>query len=398
MLVTLRSAVEDLLAENLPAAREREARAFDDFAAACGSSIVLFGAGGLGRRCLTGLRQHGIDPLAFADNNSKLWNKYVDELMVLPPQDAARQFGKSAVFVVSIWGALGADRMSDREMHLRSLGCERVIPFGPLFWKYPEGVLPHYAADLPHKVFEQASDVLRGFDSWADERSKREYVAQLKWRLYFDFADLSAPARDEIYFPPGLFELHPDEVFVDCGAYDGDTLRAFIARSNSEFQQAFALEPDAMNFVHLLDTVDAMPDHIKARVAVTRAAVGKIEGRVKFSAEGAPSSFVGAGNVEVDSITLDRYLAETRPTFIKMDIEGAEPDALLGASRLIREASPLLAISCYHRQDHLWSIPLLIQSLNPDYTFYLRPHDLELWDLVCYAIPRSRLAASGAEM
>jgi hypothetical protein len=73
-----------------------------------------------------------------------------------------------------------------------------------------------------------------------------------------------------------------------------------------------------------------------------------------------------------------------------MDIEGAEPDALRGAATLIREKSPLLAISCYHQQDHLWSIPLLIQSLNPDYRFYLRPHDLEGWDLVCYAIPNQR--------
>jgi hypothetical protein len=57
---------------------------------------------------------------------------------------------------------------------------------------------------------------------------------------------------------------------------------------------------------------------------------------------------------------------------------------------VIREHSPILAISCYHLQDHLWSIPLLINSLNPDYDFYLRPHDLEVWDLVCYAIPCSR--------
>ncbi len=95
--------------------------------------------------------------------------------------------------------------------------------------------------------------------------------------------------------------------------------------------------------------------------------------------------------MEVEAIAFDRFLGNRRPTFIKMDIEGAEPDALAGVSRHIRDDAPILAISCYHRQDHLWSIPRLIIRSTRGYAFFSVPHDLEGWDLVCYAIPRSRL-------
>jgi hypothetical protein len=77
-----------------------------------------------------------------------------------------------------------------------------------------------------------------------------------------------------------------------------------------------------------------------------------------------------------------------------MDIEGSEMDALAGASRIIREQGPLLAICVYHKQDDLWKIPLLIHSLNPEYRFFLRPHKLEVWDLVCYAVPKARCLAA----
>jgi FkbM family methyltransferase len=184
--------------------------------------------------------------------------------------------------------------------------------------------------------------------------------------------------------------LRSNEVFVDCGAFDGDTLDLFLRKSKFAFTRAFAFEPDPANFARLSDAVAFQSSGVKRRIEIKRAAVGEHDGTVRFSAEGTASSSVGKGDLEVECIALDQHLRDCDPTIIKMDIEGAEPGALRGAARLIREKSPLLAISCYHQQDHLWSIPLLIQSLNPNYRFYLRPHDLEGWDLVCYAIPSQR--------
>ena len=384
--------VQDLLTEGVAAAREREQRAFDDLAGHVRGSIVLFGAGGLGRRVLAGLRTYGVEPLAFADNNPDLWESDVDGLHVLSPRDAAERYAQTAVFVITIWRARAPDRMEERIQSLRLLGCQTVIPFGQLSWRYPEGILPHYSVDLPHKVISQSVEILQASDLWADDESRREYVAQLRWRLLFDF-DGMAPGRVEtIYFPPDLVRVRTDEVFVDCGAFDGDTLRDFLAICRGSFAQYIAFEPDPANFSRLTDFVSNLPDAERRRIELNRVAIASSDSPVRFYAGAGPSSHVGEGDLEVEAISLNSHLGSRRPTFIKMDIEGAEPDALVGASRHIGNAAPLLAISCYHRQDHLWSIPLLIHSINPDYALYLRPHDLEGWDLVCYAIPRSRLS------
>jgi FkbM family methyltransferase len=380
--------VEQLLSEDVEDARRREEQAVDAFVSGS-TQIVLFGAGGLGRKCLQGLRKNGIEPIAFADNNPAIWNKEVEGVAVFSPSEAARRFGKIATFVITIWGALANDRMGDREAQLRKLGCEKVVPFAPLFWKYQGHVLPHYGADLPHRVLEDRDRVLEAFALWADNESRTEYIAQLKWRLFFDFTSLGEPSKSDIYFPADLVSLGSDEIFVDCGAFDGDSIALFLQKAGNVFRRIHAYEPDPANFRKLHDRTASLPETVRSRIVIKRAAVSWQEGQIRFTAQSGPSSFVGNGSDTVDAVTLDHDLPHA-PTFIKMDIEGAEIDALKGASRHIRENTPILAISCYHRQDDLWSIPLLIRDLSPSYKFYLRPHDLEMWDLVCYAIPRSR--------
>jgi hypothetical protein len=95
--------------------------------------------------------------------------------------------------------------------------------------------------------------------------------------------------------------------------------------------------------------------------------------------------------MKVDCAPLDQILSAEVPTYIKLDIEGAEMDALKGAAGLIRQHKPVLAVSVYHQQDHLWRIPLYLKTLFPGYQFFLRPHNEEAWDLICYAIPEERV-------
>ena len=99
------------------------------------------------------------------------------------------------------------------------------------------------------------------------------------------------------------------------------------------------------------------------------------------------------GGLDVDCFSLDDLFAQHNlsPTYIKMDIEGAELDALRGAENTIREQAPILAVCIYHRHDDLWRIPGYIHSLCTDYSFFLYPHEVEGWELVCYAIPQKRL-------
>lgn len=388
------AAMNGLLSEPMDSTFRREQTEFDRLVHPFENAFVLFGAGNLGRMIRAKLHSLGIEPLAFTDNNPKLWGSIIDGIPVLCPLDAASQFGSSAAFLVAIWGVGSRDRMATRVRQLRELGCHNVIPFLPLFWKYPDLFLPYHVIDQPHKVRQEADLVQAAWQLWADEFSRCEYVAQVKWRLWGDFNSMADPAPQTIYFPQDLFTLGPREVFVDCGAFNGDTVACFLGAVGSQFDKIFAFEPDPANFSSLRCFIAALEPAVRERIFARQNAIGAAPGKVRFSALGSDGSALDAnGETEVDGVCLDEVLpGDTSPTHIKMDIEGAELDALLGSRAVIGRHAPILAICSYHRQSDLWRIPLLIHSINPDYRLYLRPHLIEGWDVVCYAVPPKRAA------
>ena len=88
-----------------------------------------------------------------------------------------------------------------------------------------------------------------------------------------------------------------------------------------------------------------------------------------------------------------------RLDFIKYDVEGAERDALLGSRSLIRQDSPRLLVSVYHRSADLWELPLLVRSLYPGASLYLRRMDgVPAWDIELYAVPDEELPAVAREL
>ena len=94
--------LDDLLAEDVAHAARREQLAFDQLVKPNSRGFVLFGAGNAGRRLLATFRAAGTEPLAFADNNRALWGRTVDGVQVVPPEAAAREFGRTATFVITI--------------------------------------------------------------------------------------------------------------------------------------------------------------------------------------------------------------------------------------------------------------------------------------------------------
>ena len=381
--------LEQLMAEGCEGALKREARAFEDLAA-FPNELVLFGAGNLGRRTLAGLRGLGIVPRGFVDSNKARWGQKLDGVPIFSPEQAAKLFGERATFVVTIWGALGTDRMEARIAGLRQMGCKSVVSVVPLYWKYPEVFLPHYTVDLPHHAHAQKSRIREALGLFVEDRSRHEFLAQLRFRLFGDFGCLPGPVPGAIYFQDDLFKLGKNEVLVDCGAFDGDSLDLFLDTVQRTFAGVNAFEPDPVNYAKLQAKVDSLPTGVRERIALHQKATGEAHSLVVIDAGSGPSSQVGKGQYEVECVTLDSVLRGVLVSMIKMDIEGSELPTLAGAKQLIQERSPILAISAYHRQDDLWNIPLFVSHLNESYSFYLRPHMLEGWDLVCYAVPTNR--------
>jgi FkbM family methyltransferase len=158
------------------------------------------------------------------------------------------------------------------------------------------------------------------------------------------------------------------------------------------FKKIIAFEPDRLNFERLQEYLLGLPERVRARILAFRKAVGSYNGQVPFDSTGTVGSGMADENhpEKVELVTLDQDLPDV-PSYIKMDIEGEEVEALQGCERLIAKYMPALAICVYHRWDDLWRVPLMINSFSPQhYKFFLRTYAQEGWELVCYAIPEAR--------
>ena len=366
--------------------RARERNAFDNIAGPFSQRLVLFGAGPLGKGILAGLLRAGIEPLSFADNNQELWGKHVSGLLVLSPDEAARVYGETACFVVTIYQGSSVRRQ------LAALGCRRVAPFVPLLWKYADIFIPQSGIELPHRLVGQSEAIRNCHAILADDKSKRELREQLVWRYWLDYSTLSQglDARDT-YFPMDLLSPIEEDVFVDCGAFDGDTIRSFDEHWAGGFRHAFAFEPDPANRTALASSITRKG--LGPRVTIMPYAVGNTNDPVSFTCTSSASSHLttGESGVAIECRRLDDVIWSATPTYIKMDIECAEPEALAGSAELLRQHHPVLAVCTYHRSEHLWQIPNLIRSIAPEYHLFLRRYAEECWEGVCYAIPSHRL-------
>jgi hypothetical protein len=271
---------------------------------------------------------------------------------------------------VTIWNPRHWYQQTHDQLGL--LGCANVIPPAALFWRFPEAFLPFCAQDLPHLVYEQSADVLRAAAIWADDTSRDEYCRQVVSRAGGPW-DFGLPPSDQTsYFLTTRFTLEPDECLVDCGAFDGDTLRVFLSLAANRFSRYFAIEAEPSAFAKLQGFISTLDPAVRSQIEAIQA-------------------FVGARENETHSPSLfSTRFAKQRVTFVKMDIEGSERAALIEARRVIERDRPLLAICVYHTQNDLWSLPLLMKEMLPEHRMYLRSYEGDGWQTVAYAVPPAR--------
>jgi FkbM family methyltransferase len=381
--------LKSLLDEPLSAVRVREHKAFEA-AIAPHRRVVLFGAGTLGRKILSELRKTPVEVCCLSDNNSSLWGKQADGIDVLAPRDAAERFGKRAAFVVTIWNY--SHSFDESRKSLRSLGCEFVVPACPVLTVNSGSLFPHYSLDWPHSIITEAPAALRAFDLWADDLSRAAYVAFIRSRLQMNFDGL--PPLVE-HYPTDLIKPAATDVFVDCGAYTGDTIADFLQRRQNSFKHVIGIEPDPHNFAVMADFVNSLPPEIAHKITVVNAAASDRRGTAEFLSLGTMASALAdnmtpaaAAKTVVNCMPLDDIVGDVKPSFVKVDVEGSELLVLRGARRLLENAASVWGVTTEHRQSDLWEIPLFIRSVCDGYRYYLRPHYFEGWDLVCYAVPK----------
>jgi FkbM family methyltransferase len=189
----------------------------------------------------------------------------------------------------------------------------------------------------------------------------------------------------------GVFNLASGDVFVDCGAFDGDTIRDLIGRK-SAFGRIEAVEADSHSFARLAEYVSTMPPELHNKIRLHQCAVGSHPGTARFEDTGKVDSKISdTGAIVVDIVPIDVMFATKPVSVIKMDIEGGEFDALLGATQVIRRDRPILAICIYHSREDIWRLPLFMRALCPEYRMYLKSYRGDGIQTVAYAVPPERV-------
>jgi FkbM family methyltransferase len=341
-------------------------------------SLAIVGAAGEGQRLARICATENIKIDAIVDDDSRKQGMSVAGHAVAPVQ-ALAQLPKSTPIVIA------SHRLHRVTQRLRDLGFKTVVPFAMLQVQAPEVFAPHMFYDnLLDDLLTNRGEYLALHGRLADDHSRRVLDAVLGFRQTLDPAVLQPLVTEhDLYAPEGLFEFAGNEVYVDGGSYDGDTIRSFIERVHGRFADIYAFEPDPVTFAKLTANFRHEP-----RVHPIHAGLHSHGGSLRFRDDASRGAiFSNDGEIEMPVTTIDDVLGDRPLTYVKMNIEGAEPDALRGGQNAIRRWRPRLAISVYHRADDLWRIPQQVLGLDAGYKLYLRQHDGGIIETVLYALP-----------
>lgn len=216
----------------------------------------------------------------------------------------------------------------------------------------------------------------------------KKYENQIRRRLF----DVDFPTKNIFVFAYNqgvafcgkqyfdMFKPRDKEIFVDAGAYNGDSINDFLAWVGDNEYKAYAIEP-------LADMCEEIRNKNIPNVEVVNCAAWNRKETLFFNtdARGSGVHKNDEGNI-LGGGMIDEIVGDDKVSFIKMDIEGAELKALEGAKETILKYSPRLAICIYHKYEDIHEIGNYILNLNPNYKLYIRHYSTCMWETVLYAV------------
>jgi FkbM family methyltransferase len=336
--------------------------------------IVLYGTGNACERIIEKLNAEDVEIAGIFASDTFIRDRYFAGFKLMTYDEAKAKFGDMTVLL-----CFGTDIPEVIE-NIKRITAEQEL-YAPDLPVAGEGFFTRAYAQ------EHRSDILWLNKILADETGCKVLADVLSYKQSgnIDYLFGCESDDDENW---SLLQPSADDVYMDLGAYTGDTVRRFI-RLAGGFKRIIAVEPEERNFRKLFENTKELEN-----IELVNAAVGDVYGEILFTRAAGKGSAKGKGGAKgkgktapVIQETVDRLVdaAGIVPTFIKMDLEGAERGAINGAAGTIKKYGPRLIIAAYHRIDDLWSIPKLLISINPDYKIYLRKSPcLPAWEVNFY--------------
>lgn len=351
--------------------------------------IVLYGAGSAGIAFLKYLNDVGIYPKYFADGNPAKWGSFCQGLEIISPQDIIPKEGENALVIVTIntdgkrycksfAEALRVGGHTGVHKRLREAGCSNLVDY--TYFRRCHELFHGDPYNLPScsdvdEMLRNEESVAMVYDWLEDDLSRETFRKIVQFRLVDDSIEVPTMVQDSQYFEYEFYNKRSDECFVDCGAFDGISLRTFLKENENQFESYYGFEPDRQNLKRLTEYVLSLPEEMQSKMKVFAAAAYDKVGVGKLYSLNGPGSFMAdIGNEDVRITTIDKALGGGKATYIKMNIEGSELQALTGAEKTIKMYHPTLAIAGYHKTWDLWEVPMIIKEFHPGYKMYLRSY------------------------
>lgn len=339
-----------------------------------GEAIYIFGAHKVGaitaRRCL----RQGVHVKGFIDNDTGKQGTELDGIPIKSLADIAS--GNEPIVVAS--GRYGNEILAQ----VKTAGRSRVMNMHELLFALH---MPHQAEsnarEFTSAVFRQPYRFVSALLQLHDEESRAVFDGLIHMRTTLDMtaADRVKSDFNDEYLDGAYIGARDMRYYVDAGAYTGDTLDRFEARF-AKAERAYLFEPDLPPYYASLKRYADRDEVFSYNFGLARSN-SKFRYRPEYSFDtvqqldsAVPASITTFGQ----GIPLDDIL-HNPVTLFKLDIEGAEAEALRGAARIIREHAPKLCVCAYHRADDLWQLIDVVKRIRPDYKVGLR-HYSDIFD------------------
>ena len=244
-------------------------------------------------------------------------------------------------------------------------------------------VVPVIGTQIFDRAFLEAhkDEINTAYNLMADDFSKKIFAGYVNFLFGGELGALQAitTPQDEAFFE--VLKLGEYETYVDIGAYRGDTVDAFLGYTNGKYSNIICAEPDTKSYNKLTDHCS----HLQSFKAVN-CAVTDVDGDVYFSNVHGRQSSLG-GDTLTPSVTLSTLIGRYSPTYIKIDSEGCENEIISAGAKILSEYKPKLNVAAYHKCEDIFTLPILINSINPSYKIHLRHHPyIPAWDTLFYCV------------
>lgn len=353
-------------------------------------NIILYGAGdGFITFSVFVLRKYGLKAYAVLDLKFKNDDTHFGIPAYTPAEyQPTNEEKENAVVVVTV---------GKREYHneivncLYSLGFKNIVLANDIY----EYHLHHSPAELEKKGFNYYLDnrmqIMACLDLFRDDLSREIFTRFISTHMQKKPIQIPSCPLGEQYFPRDINLSKGYSRFINCGAYNGDTVMRLNAL-HGKVDAIACFEPDLENFELLTQYLRAKHNEIAQSVVAFPCGVFSHETQLHFAGGDKINSVISdKGESVIQCVALDHVISSFNPTFISMDIEGVECEALRGAETLIKQNKPDLAICVYHAPNHIWDIPLYLESLCLGYKFYLRNYTSFIAETVLYATVEERI-------